>query len=320
MRASAGAGTLLAMDGKGRLGLCASLAVSAALLVGCGAQETPTQERTPGPAAAAAAAAEQQDPAAEFGALERKYGARLGVYAVDTGTGQVVGHRVDERFAYASTYKALLAGAVLAGASDEDLAQTARYTDADLLDYAPVTSQHVATGMTVRDLVAAMLTQSDNTAANLLLERLGGPAELQRRLRARGDATTNVDRIEPALNSAVPGDVRDTSTPRVLAEDLRGFALGDWLAPQRRARYVEWMVANTTGDEYIRAGIPAGWTVADKTGAGHYGTRNDIAVVWPDRGAPIVLAVLSDRQQDRDAQSQDALIADATAAVVAAMR
>src|SRR5699024_3531436 len=129
-----------------------------------------------------------------------------------------------------------------------------------------------------------------------------------------------VDRAEPEVNSAVPGDVRDTSTPRALAGDLLAYALGDRLPPEHRVQYLEWMTASTTGDDYIRAGVPDGWTVADKTGAGHYGTRNDIAVIRRDHGAPIVLAVLSDRRHDPDAPSQDALIGDAARAVVDVMR
>jgi beta-lactamase class A len=169
----------------------------------------------------------------------------------------------------------------------------------------------VKDGMSLTAVMTAAIEVSDNTALNLMLNPLGGPAGLQTALRGMNDATTNVDRDEPALNSAVPDDVRDTSTAQAMATDLRTYVLGDALTPQRRTLLTSWLTANTTGGTYIRAGVPAGWTVADKTGSGDYGARNDIAVLWPTHGAPIVMAVLSSRA-GKDAASADALIADAT--------
>jgi O-methyltransferase involved in polyketide biosynthesis len=141
-----------------------------------------------------------------------RYHARLGVYAVDTGTGRTVAYRADERFAYASTFKALAAGILLERATDRRLDQVVHYRESDLREYAPITSQHVRTGMRVRDLIAAALRYSDNTAANLVMERSGGPHAVQAGLRRLGDTTTHVDRTEPSLNEATPGDIRDTST------------------------------------------------------------------------------------------------------------
>jgi len=192
------------------------------------------------------------------------------------------------------------------------------YRAADLVSYSPITSRHVGTGMTVRDLIAAALDYSDNTAANLLLDQLGGPAGLQAALRGIGDPTTNVDRTEPTLNEATPGDPRDTSTPRALGTDLRALVLGDALPAARAGLFTDWLRANTTGGPYIRSGVPAGWKVGDKTGNGGYGTRNDIGIVWPPGGAPVVVAVLSDRGTAA-ASSDDALIADATRAALAAL-
>ena len=165
--------------------------------------------------------------------------------------------------------------------------------------------------MSLTAVMTAAVEVSDNTALNLMLNQLGGPPALQTALRGLNDPTTNADRTEPTVNSAVPGDIRDTSTPRALAEDLRAYALGDVLTPQRRAMLTGWLTANTTGGPYIRAAVPPGWTVGDKTGNGDYGTRNDIAVLWPPHRAPIVIAVLSNRAA-KDASSGDALIADAT--------
>ncbi|MFI9270804.1 class A beta-lactamase [Kitasatospora sp. NPDC052896] len=251
--------------------------------------------------------------------IEQRYHARLGVYAVDTATGRTVAYRADERFAYASTYKALAAGVLLGRDTDAQLDHVITYGASDLVQYSPVTSQHVGAGMALRDIIAAALEYSDNTAANLMLSQLGGAAELQAALRGLGDPTTNVDRTEPTLNEATPGDPRDTSSPRALGTDLRAFVLGNVLPSNRAQLLTGWLVANTTGGPYIRAGVPSGWKVGDKTGNGGYGTRNDIAIAWPTSGAPIVIAVLSDRGS-AGASSDDALIADATRATLAALR
>ncbi|MFI5844163.1 class A beta-lactamase [Catenuloplanes sp. NPDC051500] len=247
--------------------------------------------------------------------LERQYDARLGVYAVDTGTGRTVTFRDNERFAYTSTFKALAAAALLDRISDAELGRVVHYTAADLVDYSPVTSLHVDEGMTLGAIAEAAITVSDNTAGNLLFRELGGPDGLERSLRAIGDRTTLADRIETELNTAIPGDRRDTSTPRALATDLRAYALGGELCATDRSQLITWLRANTTGAETIRAGVPATWTVGDKTGAGGYGTRNDIAILWPPSGAPIVLAVMSTKDTP-DAVYDNALLADAAEAVV----
>jgi beta-lactamase class A len=293
--------------------LALPLVLAAALLSGCGGSNPPS----PVPSMSAVAVSVPAD--RTFRELERQFGARLGVFAIDTGTGRTVTHRADERFAHASTFKALLAAVLLRRLSEADLRRVVRYTEADLLEYAPITSQHVATGMTVDALIAAAVQYSDNTAANLLLDEVGGPRGLQRELRRVGDRTTSTDRIEPMLNQATPGDDRDTSTPRALGTDLRAFVLGDVLAPARRQKLAELLIGNTTGGPYIRAGVPAGWRVGDKTGSGGYGTRNDIAVVWPPSGGPLVIALQSDRGVP-DAPSADALLAEATRAVIAQLR
>ncbi|GIE35141.1 beta-lactamase [Actinoplanes italicus] len=293
-----------------------------ALSTGCAGAENEGAVRTsPSPATAAtvATAPATDDTARAFDGLERRFDARLGVYALDTATGRTVTHRADERFAHASTFKALQAGAVLRRATDADLRKVVKYRRADLLAHAPITSKHVATGMSLDDLLAASVRYSDNTAANLLFEHLGGPEALERELRALGDRTTSVDRIEPHLNEAEPGDTRDTSTARALGTTLHTLVLGDALPTARRERLTAWLRGNTTGDPYIRAGVPPGWQVGDKTGTGGHGTRNDIAIVWPPAGAPLVIAILSDKGE-RDARPADTLIAEATETVVAALR
>jgi beta-lactamase class A len=238
---------------------------------------------------------------------------------LDTGTGRTVTYQADERFAYCSTFKVLAAGILLQRTTDGQLDRVVSYGASVLVAHSPITSQHVGTGMTLRDLIAAALQYSDNTAGNLLLNQLGGPRGLQMALRGRGDTTTNVDRIEPALNEAIPGDTQDTSTSRALGTDLRRLLLGGMLPIGRRQLLTSWLAGNTTGGPYIRAGVPSGWKVGDKTGNGGYGTRNDIAIAWPPSGSPIVIAILSGRGS-ADASSDDALIADATKVGIAALR
>lgn len=256
----------------------------------------------------------------EFKALERKFDARLGVYAVDTGTGREVIHNAGERFAFNSTFKALEAGAVLRKYSLSGLDQKIRYSEDDLVANSPVTEKHVDTGMTLGELCDAAVRYSDNTAANLLFERLGGPKGLDAVLEKMGDDVTRMDRIEPDLSTWVPGEKRDTSTPRALAKDLRAFVLGDVLRKGERAQLTKWLKTNTTGDHTIKAGVPENWVVGDKTGTGsYYGARNDIAVVWPPDGAPIVMAILSNRGE-KNAEPSDKLIAEAASTTVDALR
>ncbi|MEV4706240.1 class A beta-lactamase [Actinoplanes sp. NPDC049316] len=291
-------------------------AVAVLALGACGtveAAEEPIRDRpvTVHPSSAA-------DPDHEFRQLEERFDARLGVFAIDTGTGRTVDHRADERFAYCSTFKALAAAQVLDDTTDTELDQVVRYSAADLVTYSPITQQHVADGMTLRAIADAALRYSDNTAANLLLRHLGGPQRLKQELRRLGDKITNPVRYETELNEAIPGDHRDTSTPRAMAQDLQAYAIGNALEPADRDVLTGWLRANTTGGELIRAGVPEGWVVGDKTGSGGYGTRNDIAVLWPPDRAPIVLAVLSSRDE-KDATYDNALIARAAEVVIAAL-
>ncbi|MFJ8001158.1 class A beta-lactamase [Streptomyces sp. NPDC096310] len=253
-----------------------------------------------------------------FKKLESKFDARLGVYALDTGTNRELAFRADERFAYCSTFKALQAGAVLKKHKSAGMDRRINYTADDLIPHSPVTEKHVDTGMTVGELADASVRYSDNAAANLLFDTIGGPAGLGAFLKSIGDDVTQVDRYEPDLNEAAPGDTRDTSTPRAFAKNLRSLVLGDVLGKGEKELLTKWLKTNTTGANLIAAGMPEGWTVGDKSGGGEYGTRNDIAVVWPDRGAPIVVAVMSTRDEP-DAAYDDALVAEAASVVADAM-
>ncbi|MFE3446105.1 class A beta-lactamase [Nocardia sp. NPDC059180] len=272
------------------------------------------------PASGTAAVATSAVATPQFAELETTYGARLGVFAVDTGSGRSVSHRAGERFPMASTFKGLACGALL---RDHPLStgyfdQVIHFPATDLVEYSPVTETRVETGMTVRELCHAAITISDNTAGNQLLKLLGGPEGFTAFLRSIGDGTSRLDRWETELNTAIPGDERDTTTPSDLAADYRTLVVGDTLAEPERAQLTSWLVANTTGDTRIRAGLPGDWIVGDKTGSPAYGSALDVAVAWPPGRAPIVIAVLSTKSE-QDAEPDNALIADATRAAVAAL-
>lgn len=227
-------------------------------------------------------------------ALEARVGGRLGVFALDTGTGRHVAQRADERFAMCSTFKWALAAAVLAEVDRGALSLDARvpYGAADLLEYAPATRARVADGaMTVGELARVAVTVSDNTAANLLLARVGGPSGVTRFARAQGDAVTRLDRTEPTLNENAPGDPRDTTSPRAMAGLMRRVLCGDSaLSPASRERLRAWLRACETGHQRLRAGLPRGWDVGDKTGTGGRCAVNDVALARPPGRAPLVIA------------------------------
>ncbi|MGC8549030.1 MAG: class A beta-lactamase [Acidobacteriaceae bacterium] len=224
--------------------------------------------------------------------LERASGGRLGVFCVDTGTGRDWGWRAYERFPMCSTYKLLLVGAVLAGVDRgrDRLGRLVRFDARQLVAYSPVTRQHIAGGMTVEALCAAAITVSDNRAANLLLDGLGGPKVVTEFARRLGDAKTRLDRNEPDVNECLPGDPRDTTTPAGMAHVLRALVLGDALRPASRALLTQWLVADRTGAKRIHAGVPESWREGDKTGSGERGTTNDVAILWPPKGKPVLVA------------------------------
>jgi beta-lactamase class A len=226
--------------------------------------------------------------------LEIKSGGRLGVAVLDTKTGASVHHKGDERFPMCSTFKVLASAAILKGAGDklDRLDRRIRIEQADIVENSPVTREHVGPdGMSLRELCEAAMTRSDNTAGNLLLKNMGGTAGLTAFARSLGDNVTRLDRTETELNEAAPGDPRDTTTPNAMAENFRRLLFGNELMPESRDQLAKWLIANKTGDKRLRAGLPQGWRVGDKTGAGAHGTTNDVAVVWPPQRSPLIIAV-----------------------------
>ena len=229
---------------------------------------------------------------ASLALLEKENNGRLGVAVLDIGSGESSGHRTDERFAMCSTFKMLLAAAVLerVDSGKESLARRIPIPAMGLLPHSPATQEHAGSSMPVLDLCAAIVTLSDNTAANLLLASIDGPAGITRFARSLGDNVTRLDRIEIALNEALPGDPRDTTSPAAMVANMRKLILGNKLSGGSRERLTGWMIANKTGDERLRAGITSGWRVGDKTGSNGENTTNDIAIIWPPRQAPVLVA------------------------------
>ncbi|MFI7038443.1 class A beta-lactamase [Microbispora rosea] len=270
------------------------------------------------PAAAPAAAAPRTDVAAALRALEASFQGRIGAYAIDTATGKTIGYRAGERFALLSTFKAVAAGAVLARTTDRELTRkVVHWTAGEVKSNSPETGKHVKDGMTLAELCRAAIIYSDNTAGNMLLKRIGGPRGLTRYFRTLKDPVSRLDRWETELNEWSPKQKRDTTTPASVARDLRALTTGDALGAKDRSRLVGWLRDNTTGDARIRAGLPKTWIVGDKTGTGGtYGTANDIAVVWPAKGAaPIIMAIYTNRRA-ADGATTDKVVAQ-TATVLA---
>jgi beta-lactamase class A len=210
---------------------------------------------------------------------------------VDTGSGDSIGYRGDERFAMCSTFKMLLAAAVLerVDTGKERLDRTIAVGATGFLPNSPVSQEHAGGSMTIRELSAAIVTRSDNTAANLLLASIGGPPGITRFSRSLGDAVTRLDRVETALNEALPGDPRDTTSPAAMIANMRLLLVGSKLSPASREQLIQWLMANKTGDERIRAGLKSGWRVGDKTGSNGENTTNDVAIIWPGHQAPVLV-------------------------------
>ncbi len=230
---------------------------------------------------------------AQLQQLEATAQGRLGVTILDTATGQLHGHRMDERFMMLSSFKLLASALVLARVDrgQDSLDRRIIYAKGDLVTWSPVTERFADTaeGMTLGDLCEATLTTSDNSAANFILDSFGGPAALTRYARELGDSTTRLDRRETELNAGTAAALLDTTTPRAMALTLHKLLLGNALSPASRERLQQWLAANTTGDKRLRAGLPAGWRVGEKTGT-NTTDANDIGITWPTHGrAPLII-------------------------------
>ena len=254
---------------------------------------------------------------AQLARLERTLAGRLGVFALNTANGAQLSYRANEPFPLCSTFKVLLTSAILQRSTQIDglMHQRIKYQQSDLVTYSPITEQYIEDGMTVAALCTAAMQYSDNTASNLLMKILGGPGAVTAFARSIGDRQFRLDRWETALNSSIPGDRRDTSTPNAMGLSLQRLALRDALEPHLQVQLQAWLRGNTTGSARIRAGVPAAWEVGDKTGTGDYGTANDVAMLWSPQRAPVVVAIYT-TQAKKDAKARNDIVAAAARIVV----
>ncbi|MEU4433742.1 class A beta-lactamase [Nocardia rhamnosiphila] len=284
-----------------------------ALSAACGGADTGT------PAAPPTVEQKTVDLSNTLMTLQAKYNVLFGIAAVDTRGGRTFEWNADDRFALCSTFKVYAVAAILRLAERKqlDLNDKVPITRQDIVMSSPVVSDHVGELMSYYELSRAALVRSDNTAANLLLRRLGGPGAVTEFARSINDSQTRLDRWEPELNEARAGDPRDTGTASALAAGYRKLILGDGLSTEYRRMLTSWMRSSVTSRQRLRAGLPVGWVAADKTGSGAYGTANDAGVVWSPTGSSLVLVVFSRSTTGYPmAAGADAAVADATAAVL----
>jgi beta-lactamase class A len=250
----------------------------------------------------------------KFAELEATSDGRLGVSAINTANNARIQYRAEERFPLCSTSKVMVVAAILKQSEEnESLLQkriTYRKKEVEKSGYTPITQQHLSNGMSVNELCQAAIEYSDNMAMNLLMKTLGGPVAVTTYARSIDDHTFQLDQWEPELNTA-PNNNRDTTTPNAMAKSLKQLTLGDVLAPSQQEQLKTWLKNNTTGNARIRAGVPKGWIVGDKTGTGDYGTSNDIAIIWPPNCSPIILAIYF-TQNKKGATLRENVIASTT--------
>jgi beta-lactamase class A len=229
----------------------------------------------------------------QFKRIENESGGRLGVAVLDIQSQMRAGHHADDRFPMCSTFKLLAAAAVLkrVQTGNEKLDRRIKVEAADVVPGSSRISAPVPEGKTLAELCEVAMTYSDNTAGNLILASLGGPAGMTTYIRNLGDKITRLDRNEPTLNEAIPGDPRDTTTPNAMLKDLQALLLGKALSETSKGLLMQWLIGNKTGDTRLRAGLPVGWKVGDKTGTGGHGSTNDVAIIWPPGRKPILVAV-----------------------------
>ena len=247
-----------------------------------------------------------------FAALEKRSGGRLGIMAMDTGSGRTLSYRGTARFPMCSTFKLVLVAQVLKRVDEgkDSLDRILPYGLTDLLEYAPITGKHISEhGMTIRDLCEAAITHSDNTAANLLLAALGGPEAFTRFTQALGDKVTRLDRNEPTLNDPVVGQTLDTTSPKAMLFTMQKVVLGDTLSPGSRNQLNRWLLANTTGSRRLKAGIPTAWRIGDKTGTGRDGVTNDIGILYPPGRPPILVTAYSSGSK-ASSEKREAVLAE----------
>lgn len=247
--------------------------------------------------------------------LEASSKGRIGVYAINTAHNTQVGYRANERFPTGCTSKIIGVATILRNNMKDSalLSQRISYSKKDLTNWSPITEKYLSSGMTVEQLCAASISYSDNTAMNLLVKQMGGLDQMTLFAHSLGNTSFRQDNGWPEeAYSGGKGDLKDSSTPKDMANSLQKLAFTDTLAKPQREMLISWLKANTTGTFRIRAGLPKGWIVADKTGTGGaYGTTNDLAIIWPPKCAPIIMAVYY-TSDAKSAVKRDDIVASAT--------
>lgn len=241
---------------------------------------------------------------------EQRLQARIGVAMIDTASDRILNYRGHERFPLNSTVKVLLCGALLSEVDKRKVAlsESVQFEKNALVSSSPVTEKFLKPdAMNWQQLCSAAISHSDNTAANLIGQKVDGPAAMNLFLSGLGDSVTHLDRDEPELNSAVPGDVRDTTQPVAIVQTLQKLALGKVLKPTSRQQLVQWMRDDKVADALLRSALPSGWTIADKTGAGGYGSRSIISILWPTNSKPLIIAIYITQTPASLAQSNAAI-------------
>ncbi len=248
--------------------------------------------------------------------IEKAFNRKVGLYALNTDNGEIISYRAQERFPIQSTFKLIEVAAILKASTEnpELLQKNLMYNKTDLVFGSPITKKNIGSGMKILDLAAATISYSDNTAANLLMKELGGPKHVTDFAKTIGNTSFNIRNWEPTLNSN-PNRPEDTSTPLDMAKSLNQILLGNILTKAQCNMLLHWMKLNTTGNARIRAGVPQDWIVADKTGSGHYGIANDIALMWPPGCKPIIIAIYT-VQNSVDTKPRNEIIAAVTKVVV----
>ncbi|QIR98764.1 carbapenem-hydrolyzing class A beta-lactamase [Vibrio diabolicus] len=245
--------------------------------------------------------------------IENDWKGRIGVYAYDTEGDFTFGYRDKERFPLCSSFKSFLSAAILAKSQENllNINTLIDFSDRELEYWSPITKENQKYGMTIGKLAQAALQYSDNGATNILLESyIGGPKGMNNFMQSIGDNNFRLDRWELELNTAIPGDIRDTSTPKSMATSLGNLSFGDVLNDTNRELFNNWLIGNTTGDNRIRAAADKSWIVGDKTGScGVYGAASDIAVIWREKSSPLVMAIYT-HKTDPTAKHNDKVIAE----------
>lgn len=241
---------------------------------------------------------------------EKTLKARIGLSIINTADGKLISYRGDERFPLNSTHKALTCAALLKLVDEQKLklTETVSFDQSRLVSYSPITEKHVTPdSMSWQDVCSASVSYSDNTAANLVFEKLGGPEKATQFLRKAGDQVSRMDRTEPEINDVAAGELRDTTTPEAIVKTLQKLLIGDVLSPESREQLKQWMVNDQVANDLLRSQLPQGWTIADKTGSGNDGSRSIISVIWPEYGDPLIVTIYITQTSSTVAESNKAI-------------